>query len=95
MGDKANQHLKIITNFIYGHERKNDIIDMFLKGPDPESGFMWTGDEWWSQNETEAVEIIGNKVLDLGWDSSGYGYMMRLIEYTIKNKNKKLSHTEG
>ena len=68
---------------------------MFLKGPDPESGFMWTGDEWWSQNETEAVEIIGNKVLDLGWDSSGYGYMMRLIEYTIKNKNKKLSHTEG
>ena len=91
----ANQHLEIITNFIYTHEKKDDIIKMFRKGPDPQSGFMWSGDEWWSKEERIALKIIGNKVLDLGWDSSGYGYMMRLVEFEINKKDKRLSNKEG
>mgnify|MGYP001319791026 CR=1 FL=1 len=91
----ANQHLEIITNFIYTHEKKDDIIKMFRKGPDPQRGFMWSGDEWWSKEERIALKIIGNKVLDLGWDSSGYGYMMRLVEFEINKKDKRLSNKEG
>lgn len=91
----AKQHLEIITNFIYTHEKKNDILKMFRRGPDPQSGFMWSGNEWWSEEERIAVEIIANKVLDLGWDSSGYGYMMRLVEFSINEKEKRLTLGEG
>lgn len=91
----AKQHLELITNFIYTHEKRDDILKVFRKGPDPQSGFMWTGNEWWSKEERIAVEIIGNKVLDLGWDSSAYGYMMRLVEFTIKEKDKRVTLGEG
>jgi len=45
---------------------------------------MWTPDSWWSNREKEAVKIVSDKVLDYDWDSSGYGYMMRVIEAKIK-----------
>lgn len=77
---KAQSDLTKIISFIENHEKSQDIYSIFSKGPDPECGFMWTSSEWWTQKQQEALEIISNKVLDLGWDSSGYGIMMRMIQ---------------
>ena len=49
---------------------------------------MWTDSAWWGEEGKEAITIVSNKVLDLQWDSSGYGYMMRLIEYEIRKVPK-------
>ena len=81
---KSKHDSEAIMRFIESHELFNDIYSAFMKGPDPQSGFMWTTTEWWSPVEGEAIKIVSNKVLDYGWDSSGYGYMMRVIESKIK-----------
>ena len=73
-----------IMRFIESHPKFDAIYSAFMKGPDPQSGFMWTTTEWWSPEEGEAIKIVSNKVLDYDWDSSGYGYMMRIIESKIK-----------
>ena len=64
---------------------------MFLKGPPEDLGFMWcekTGgpDCHWTEKEAEGLKYVGNLVLDKGWDSSGYGFMMRFIQARIKEK---------
>ena len=54
---------------------------------------MWTPDDWWVGEEKSesrkkeiinALKIVSDKVLEYDWDSSGYGYMMRIIEAKIK-----------
>ena len=84
MQQKAEHDCVIIMNFIQTHAKFNNIYSAFIKGPKPDCGFMWTPDDWWTSKEKEAVKIVSNKVLDYDWDSSGYGYMMRMIESKIK-----------
>ena len=62
---------------------------MFIKGPPINQGFMWCQDNggpdcYWTEKEGEALRFIRNKVLELGWESSGYGIMMRKIQRKIK-----------
>ena len=82
--EKSKHDSKKIMRFIESHPKFDAIYSAFMKGPDPQSGFMWTTTEWWSPEEGEAIKIVSNKVLDYDWDSSGYGYMMRVIESKIK-----------
>ena len=82
--EKKNQDLNTIMNFINGHSTVNDIYSAFLKGPDPECGFMWTTTEWWTPKQADAIKLISVNVLNLGWDSSGFGLMMRAIENEIR-----------
>lgn len=81
---KSKNDSEKIMRFIESHPKFDAIYSAFMKGPDPQSGFMWTTTEWWSPEEGEAIKIVSNKVLDYDWDSSGYGYMMRVIESKIK-----------
>ena len=82
---KAKKDLNTIMNFIINHSKYNTIKNCFLKGPEQDKGYMWTDCAWWGEEEKAAITIVSNKVLDYGWDSSGYGYMMRLIENKIKS----------
>lgn len=82
--EKCKHDSEKIMRFIETHPKFDAIYSAFMKGPDPQSGFMWTTTEWWSPEEGEAIKIVSNKVLDYDWDSSGYGYMMRVIESKIK-----------
>ena len=84
MEAKAKRDSEEIMRFIESHPQFNDIYSAFMKGPEPGSGFMWTPDSWWVGGEKEAVKIVSNKVLDYDWDSSGYGYMMRVIQGKIQ-----------
>ena len=82
--EKCKHDSEKIMIFIESHPKFDAIYRAFMKGPDPQSGFQWTTTEWWSLEEGEAIKIVSNKVLDYDWDSSGYGYMMRVIESKIK-----------
>lgn len=84
MEAKSKRDSEAIMRFIESHALFNDIYSAFMKGPEPGCGFMWTPDSWWSNREKEAVKIVSDKVLDYDWDSSGYGYMMRVIQCKIK-----------
>jgi hypothetical protein len=84
MEAKSKRDSEAIMRFIESHILFNDIYSAFMKGPEPGCGFMWTPDSWWVGGEKAAVKIVSNKVLDYDWDSSGYGYMMRVIEAKIK-----------
>jgi len=90
--EKSKNDSEKIMRFIESHPKFDAIYSAFTKGPDPESGFMWTTTEWWTQEEGEAIEIVSNKVLDYGWDSSGYGYMMRVIQDKIKELPVATAH---
>lgn len=81
---KSKHDSEAIMRFIESHPLFNDIYSAFMKGPKPGEGFMWTPDSWWVGGEKEAVKIVSNKVLDYDWDSSGYGYMMRVIQGKIQ-----------
>lgn len=83
MERKTQIDLDALICFINTHEKCNNIKKMFKKGPDPKYGFMWTDNNWWTDEESNALRIISNKVLSLDWDSSGYGFMMRLVQRTI------------
>ena len=81
---KSKNDSEKIMRFIESHPKFDAIYSAFAKGPDPECCFMWTTTEWWSPEQGEAIEIVSNKVLDYNWDSSGYGYMMRVIQGKIQ-----------
>ena len=42
-------------------------------------GLSYRQDGWF-------IKYVENLVLDKGWDSSGYGFMMRFIQARIKEK---------
>ena len=64
--------------FIAGHPLRKEITALFKAGPPENRGWMFLS------NESAAFRAIENKVLDLGYDSSGYAIMMRRIEAAIK-----------
>ena len=90
--EKCKHDSEKIMRFIESHPKFDAIYRAFMKGPDPQSGFMWTTTEWWTQAEGEAIEIVSNKVLEYGWDSSGYGFMMRIIQDKIKELPVATAH---
>jgi hypothetical protein len=65
-------------NFIAGHPLRKEIITLFKESPPENRGWIFLS------NESAAFRAIENKVLDLGYDSSGYAIMMRRIEAAIK-----------
>ena len=64
--------------FIAGHKLRKEITTLFKEGPPENRGWVYL------TNESPAFRAIENKVLDLGYDSSGYAIMMRRIEAAIK-----------
>ncbi len=89
LDQKADIDCEYIVNFINNHENKNEIVSMFIKGPPADQGFMWCGKEggsgqYWTLGEAQGLKEIGDLVLDKGWDSSGYGFMMRKIQQKIR-----------
>ena len=84
MEKRAETDCQKIVSFMESHPQFNDMHNAFIKGPKPDCGFMWTPDDWWVGGEKSAIKIVSNKVLGYGWDSSGYGWMMRLIQKKIK-----------
>jgi len=69
-----------ILSKIENHPEKNKFIELYIKGPPDNEGFMW-----WS-NPPEVFNITKQWVLDAGYDSSGYGIMHRMIQRKIKEK---------
>lgn len=87
--EKAQQDLNFIIKYINNHENKQGIISMFMKGPPKDKGYMWCctqgGPEYyWNYEEADGLKEIRNLVLNNGWDSSGYGFMMRKIQKEIE-----------
>ena len=64
--------------FIKAHTLCNEITALFKKGPPANRGWMFL------TNESPAFIAIEQKVLEMGYDSSGYAIMMRRIESAIK-----------
>lgn len=71
---------KKILEKIENHPKKNDFIELYIKGPPNNEGFMW-----WC-NPPEFFNITKQWVLDAGYDSSSYGIMHRMIQEKIKEK---------
>ena len=86
---KKNRDSKEILEFIENHSNKDGIISMFLKGPPTGEGFTWCSTEGgqgfhWSDAEADGLKTIRGIVLDKGWASGGYGFMMRYIQSEIR-----------
>ena len=67
------------------------VDDLIRAGPPDDKGFMW-----WQLDKTKEGVIISleqktqfqrlkTAVIDAGWDSSGYGYMMRGIQCELRD----------
>ena len=91
--EKINIDIEFFLNEINQHQNKEHIISMFIKGPPENKGFMWCEsnggpDCHWTEKESQGLKYVGNLVLDKGWDSSGYGCMMRFIQKKIEESNQ-------
>ena len=84
MEQKTKTDLQYFIKFINNHEKKNDIKNVFFKGPDPEYGFIWTPKEWWNKDQANALEIVKNELLKLNYENSGFGIMMRILQKELK-----------
>lgn len=79
--------MKVISN----HAQRDNILNMFIKGPPENEGFMWCSkegghDKWWTIGEAEGLQFISSYVLDLGYDSSMYGIFMRNLQKKVKEQ---------
>lgn len=86
---KEHSDANFIIRQIYLHSNKDSIISMFVKGPPENEGFMWCRCEggpgkYWTSEEAQGLKYVSNLVLDRGWDSSGFGFMMRVVQDKIK-----------
>jgi hypothetical protein len=73
------------------HPNRSGIFSMFKKGPPIGKGFMWGSHKdmvYWTEDESNGLKYVSDMVLDKGWDSSGFGIMMRNLQYEI---NKAIS----
>ena len=87
---KLNQDRNIIINFIDNSPIKNDFISMLIKDTPPNEGFMWCSQEggvgkYWTIEQAKALKELSDKVINLGWDSSGYAIMIRNIQSYYKD----------
>ena len=83
--------LKQTMEWINSRDDKDYIYNMFIKGPPENKGFMWCDKDggrrkWWTEKESKGLKDVTQYVLNLGWDSSGYGLFMRKLQNHIINK---------
>ena len=69
--------------FIDEHKLKDDIKAMFKGGVSNQTGWMFT------KRDTAEFSAIQDKVLEMGYDSSGFGMMMRRLEHEILTQDSK------
>tara|TARA_B110000483_G_scaffold49727_1_gene61910 strand:- start:7100 stop:7369 length:270 start_codon:yes stop_codon:yes gene_type:complete len=81
---KATQDAKSIMCFIESHELKEDIIDLYTEGPDPQSGFLFTPMSYWKV--PQAFEVMRHKIIGMGYDSRGFAFMNRKVESLVKSR---------
>lgn len=89
--NKKERDIVDILKFIDGHENCSGIISMFIKGPPPNNdGYMYctynSSVYHWTEHEGSGLESVREVVIEKGWDSYGYGYMMGIIEQTIRDR---------
>ena len=80
--EKATKDVDFMINtFIENHPDKDEIIKWYIEGPG-EKGFMWCSTTEKYKKDLETV------VLNMGYDSSGYGWFHRLLQQQIIENNK-------
>ena len=90
---KAEYDLISIIDMIYKICDHEQVISMFEKGPPKDQGFMWCDriggpGKNFTELQAKALKEISAMVLKYGWESSGYGIMMRKIQNKILNDSK-------
>ena len=95
---KLYRDSKELLEFIKKSPLRNNIIQMYRKGPLSDRGFMWTPDEYWTDDERLGLKCIDKEIFRLEWESSGYGIMHRRLQKMVnaywgstiyfKNNNK-------
>ena len=78
---KMTRDLKLILEQINTHELKDEIIEWYRIGPPVEVGFMWC------KYDTPAKKYMQKLILSLGYDSSAYGCMHRMVQHAIVTKD--------
>ena len=96
---KKNKDLEEILTYINNHPNKDGIVSMFQKGPPLETGFMYCSKQGgqgfhWTEEEANGLIEIESLVLNKGWDSSGYGFMMRYIQCKIPPSSPDIQHVD-
>ena len=84
--DNLNNDLMIFVDEINKNSNKNGILSMFKKGPPKDRGFMFCDNNdntYWTKEESDGLKTVSDMVLNRGWDSGGYGIMMRNIQHEI------------
>lgn len=93
---KVKKDLTTIVYYIKDHVLADDIYNLFLKGPDPQHGYMWNSTEWWTESDKRALQVINMKVIELRQHGSSYKSFMKLIQKTVKHiflRRKMLQNT--
>ena len=80
---KLQKDSKELLEFIKESPLRNNIIQMYMKGPASNRGFMWTPKEHWTDYELLGLKCINKEIFRLEWDSSGYGIMHRKLQQMI------------
>lgn len=64
--------------------RRASIVDMFVKGPPENAGFMWADREntaeRWTDEEFRGFEEASALVIAHRYESAAYGWMMRRLQ---------------
>jgi hypothetical protein len=77
---ESKKDCKTILEKIENHPEKNEFIELYIKGPPNNEGFMW----W--RDPPEIFTIVKEWVLNIGYESSSYGIMHRMIQGKIREK---------
>lgn len=87
LNDKLIEDTAEIIDFVCKHPQKQGILALFKKGPPQDMGFMWCDDKssYWSDDEACGLRVIQEVVWKRGWESSGFGIMMRNLQHEINN----------
>ena len=78
--EKLEADLKTTIDYINNHKEKDAIIDWFVVGPPASTGFSYCS------YDTQFKKDMRKLVLDMGWDSSGFGIFMRNIQVVLRKK---------
>ncbi len=84
--EKLETDCASIIHRILQDEQAKFMVQVLLKGPPEDLGYMWGLDEpdYWTEQEKEAINKMHIWVLQKGWESSGYAIMFRSLEAKIK-----------
>ena len=84
--EKLKKDCAYIVQAILHNEQARYMVRVLQKGPPKDLGYMWGLNEpdYWTQQEKGAISTMHIWVLQKGWESSGYGIMMRKIQRKIK-----------